>query len=117
MHPRYLLLLLPVCFLAQPSLAGEAHFYSGRGSWTSTDCMRPTAPPVDTSETAALNVAIQRVNDYISQVEAYAACLKQEAEADMTAVSNIIRDETVRLQNEAIREAEELRGRVSRPRS
>lgn len=81
-------------------------------TWRSTQCQKPSPPPIDRTDAQTLNDSIMRYNAYVAQVELYNNCLKAEADRDM----QIIRQGFEAAQGAAIREVETTRPRGTEAR-
>lgn len=79
---------------ATPVLAGSVTYADMRGRWVSTQCTAPTMPAAlsKDSEAAADDLNAQRAayNKYVTDTQAYMACLTKEAERDAEATGILV---------------------------
>ena len=105
----YAVSALSVLALTAPISAGELSNVNGKIEWTVTGCAKPEAPVLDNSDAEALNRSVNRYAGYVEQINAYTECLTREAEQDMRRIYDIILKKMREAQQEAIRDADDVR--------
>lgn len=96
--------------------AGELNVENGQPVWSSTLCIRPAAPQVDKADAQALNASIVRYNRYVTAVDQYNRCLRDEADGDLRSLRESINDGVRTLQAAAIADADGVQEAINAPR-
>ncbi len=84
-----------ILLLAMPAVAGNYNLDKKGGSWKSTKCASPLAPPaikkLKKEPTAnELNGQVLKYNQYLEDAQAYMYCLSQEAQDDVVISGQVI---------------------------
>lgn len=102
-----MLFLLFVLFNS-PCYAGNYGMYpvTSITDWKSSNCQEPSAPSFYVTDTQSYNNAVDKYNDYVTQVDDFLMCMEREANQDISTLTSNVRNSVYSKKSEMKNEAQ-----------
>ena len=82
------------------------------------DCTEPSAPFISfTNDVDSYNRAVDRFNDYVTDVDSYLSCVQSEADQDIRMLSNAVVRSAEKKQTDVISDLNRARSSLQRQKS
>lgn len=82
--------------------------------WESSDCSMPYTPSFFVTDTQSYNMAVDKYNSYLQQIESYLECIQHEGENDAKSIIRAIDEGISRAKDDAINDLQRVKSDLER---